>query len=100
MPEQLAPAASPSAAAPDTRPVFKSEVATQPASQYLESYGVLLNDLSASVKPPTGSPDAITSYLSSYTQKIALDYGGVRELTEASECPVEPGRTKATVPIA
>jgi hypothetical protein len=70
--EQANPSPS-SSAASDPRPVFKSEEATQAASQYLDSYEALISDLNATAQPPAESPEATMSYFRAYTQKLARD---------------------------
>ena len=94
VPEQAAPAPSPSAAATDTRPVFKSEAATQAASQYLDSYASLLNDLNATPHPPAGNPEAMMSYLRTYTQKLARDSADLTNRQRQADSQLNPEERK------
>jgi hypothetical protein len=91
VPEQAAPAPFSSAAAPDTRPVFKSEAATQAASQYFDSYGVLLNDQRKRTYWESGCRKELHT-------KDCTRNGGACEPSEAGGRTVKPGRMKATAP--
>jgi len=87
--DETAPSPAQSAAS-DARPQFNSEAATQAANQYLDSYAGLINDLNAPAQPPTGSPEATMSYLSSYTQKIARESAEVANRQRQAESQLTP----------
>jgi len=91
--EQAAPSPAPSVAA-DSRPVFKSEAATQAANQYLDSYRALVNDLSAKPQLPTGSSEATMNYLRSYTQNIARESAEVANRQRQVESQLTPDERK------
>jgi hypothetical protein len=94
VPEEAAPAPSPSTAATAARPVFKSEAATQAANQYLDSYASLLNDLNATPHPPAGNPEAMMSYLRTYTQKLARDSADLTNRQRQADSQLNPEERK------
>ena len=68
-----APTASTQSAAPNPRPVFKSEAATQAANEYLDSYSALLNDINAAPGPRNTDPQTGLNNVKAQLQKIARD---------------------------
>jgi hypothetical protein len=72
-PTGQAAASSPGSPGSTNWPGFNSEAATQAATQYLDSYQAILNDVNVAPKPPPTNPQVALTDLKTTLQKLAAD---------------------------